>query len=43
MYAIGMSADEMKDTFSAINYRMFFDGDVTLGVFGGKKIKKRLT
>lgn len=42
MYAIGMSAEEMKDTFSAINYRMFFDGDIDLGVFGGKKITKRL-
>ena len=43
MYATGMSAEEMQEAFSGINYRMFFDGNIDLGVFGGKNIKTRLT
>lgn len=42
MYAIWMSADDMKETFSDINFRMFFDAEIGDWLFGWKKIYKRL-
>ena len=42
MYATGLSSQEMIDIFSEISYGKFFDGSVDLGVFGGKKVTKRL-
>lgn len=42
MYASGISPQLMKHIFSELSYAKLFDGSIDVGVFGGKKLTKRL-